>query len=195
MVQKMDRRVRRTRRLLSEALLALIVEQGYDSITIQNIVDRADLNRATFYLHYGNKDELLLVALETQFDALVAQLDGVSAENPIWEDETHEALVFRHVAEHADLYKVLLGENGMGYIVSRIITYIATVSREQLERSLPRDTQLNIPAEIVAQHVAGSLFSLLSWWVQNDMPYSPEEMARMCGQLNADGCLLAALTA
>ena len=53
--QKLDRRVRRTRRLLAEALVALIIEKEYETISITDITERADLNRATFYLHYGSK--------------------------------------------------------------------------------------------------------------------------------------------
>src|SRR5690554_1736020 len=72
MNEKVDRRVRRTRRQLCEAMLALLVERDYDTITVQEITERADLNRATFYHHFNHKDELLTAALEARFDELVA---------------------------------------------------------------------------------------------------------------------------
>ncbi|MCA9969251.1 MAG: TetR/AcrR family transcriptional regulator [Anaerolineales bacterium] len=191
MPQKLDRRVRRTRRQLSEALLALIVSRDYDSLTIQDITDTADLNRATFYLHYGSKEELLVAALEARFDELVAGFAAQPQTEPPWRDDTPEQLVFAHVAEYAPLYKVLLSERGMGYVVQRIIGYIAAHVRQEIEASPWRQAAPAVPPEIIAQHAAGSLFALVSWWVQHDMPYPAAEMAALANRL----CFMGALPA
>ena len=66
-----DRRVQRTRQLLNEALMALIVEKGYDAITVQNLIDRANLGRSTFYAHYQDKDDLLLSGMEEVVHSLI----------------------------------------------------------------------------------------------------------------------------
>jgi AcrR family transcriptional regulator len=188
MMPKMeDRRVRRTRRLLSDALLALVIEKEYEAITIQEIAERADLNRATFYLHYGSKEELLIESLEAQFDRLVATFAEVSAERPIWEEQSHIALTFAHAAEHSTLYKVILSERGMGYIIHRIINYLADECTRKLCASLPPQqlagTPATVPVEVVSQHVAGSFYATLAWWLTHDMPYPPEAMAEMVFQL------------
>jgi AcrR family transcriptional regulator len=185
--KKLDRRVRRTRNRLGQALLELVMEKGYDHITIQDITDRADLNRATFYLHYGSKEELLLVTLEERFDELVSQFDQLSAERPIWEDKQSILLTFQHVAENASLYKVLLSERGMGYLIHRIVDYIAESSSKQTQSSLPENARLTIPIGLLSRHVAGSLFALISWWVTNDMPYSAEYMTNASHQLCVSG--------
>ena len=77
MTKPMDRRVRRTRRRLRDALIQLIMEKGYDNVTIQNITDAADLSRATFYLHYTDKDELLASSLEEMFDELLDSVKDI----------------------------------------------------------------------------------------------------------------------
>ncbi|MCB8966638.1 MAG: TetR/AcrR family transcriptional regulator [Chloroflexota bacterium] len=186
MKRKVDRRILRTRRLLNEALLALLVERDYENITIQDITEQADLNRATFYLHYSSKEELLVAALEEQFDELVASIEDLATGQPIWEDQTPELMTFRHVAEHAPLYKALLSERGTGYIIHRIIGYIAAYGEARLQEELPANIELSFPATLLSMHAAGSLFALVSWWVTNDMPYSPEYMAevvlRMCNE-------------
>lgn len=182
-----DRRVRRTRRMLSEALMALVVEKEYETITIQEIAEQADLNRATFYLHYGNKEELLIASLEAQFDQLVATFSEVSAERPIWEEQSHMALTFAHVAEHAAVYKVILSERGMGYIINRIINYLADECTQKLCASLPPQQLAAVPVEVVSHHVAGSLYATLAWWLTHDMPYPPEEMADMVFRLCQSG--------
>jgi AcrR family transcriptional regulator len=185
--EKLDRRVRRTRRQLCEAMLALLVERDYESITVQEITERADLNRATFYHHFNHKDELLTAALEDRFDELVASFGELPKGNAIWGDHTPELLTFRHIAEHADLYKVLLGERGMGHVIHRIINYIARFTQNKLLTAHPSRTPSNITEAVIAHHVAGSLFALMSWWVTNNLPYTPEEMAEMAHILCTNG--------
>ena len=103
-------------------------------------------------------------------------------------------MVFAHVAEHASLYKVLLGENGMGYVINRIIDYIARFGELQLRAGLGT-FELDFPVEIVARHVAGSLYALITWWLMNDMPYTPREMAEMTTRLCVTGTVPEALLA
>ncbi len=178
----MDRRVRRTRNLLGQALQALITEKSYETITIQDITDRADLNRATFYLHYSSKEELLGDTLEAQFDQLVQRIEEESGGEIYKELSTSAAIVFEHVADHADLYKVLLGANGQGMVMYRILEYIARYDESWLRTAIAEE-QLTVPVPILARHFAGSLFSLVTWWLANDMPYSVEYMAEQLESL------------
>src|SRR5436189_198695 len=62
--KKLDRRVQRTRQLLQDALLAMVIEKGYDATTVQDIIDRANVGRATFYAHFPDKQTLLTSRLE-----------------------------------------------------------------------------------------------------------------------------------
>jgi AcrR family transcriptional regulator len=189
MKEKLDRRVRRTRRMLSTAILELMAEHPYEALTIQEITDRADLNRATFYLHFSNKDELLIAALEERFDELVARFEDTGMLRHDWDDAGAELLAFQHVAEHAPLYRRLLGERGMGYVIVRVIRYIAEFSEEQLRRRAPNSDGYIFPPALIAQHVAGSIFALINWWLANDMPYPPEYMARLAHELCVHGIL------
>jgi AcrR family transcriptional regulator len=182
MKQKIDRRVRRTRRLLAEALVQLITEKEYEAISITDIAERADLNRATFYLHYGNKEELLVDMLEERFDELVQRMDAINPNQPQWETHEAEILMFEHAAEHHAMYKVLLGEHGVGYVVNRIVQYIADVVEADMRRYLTEENS-TIPLILVAQHIAGSLYAQLAWWITNDMPYSAEYMAKITHRL------------
>lgn len=182
----MDRRKKRSRNLLGQALLELVREKKFEQITIQDITDRADLNRATFYLHYGSKEELLADSLEAYFDELVQQISTKTMNKPIWENPEADEMVFSHVADHADLYRVLLGENGLGYVINRVIDYIAQYSELQLRMGLGTAVT-QAPIEIMARHVAGSLYAIITWWLMNDMPYTPLQMAEMTTRLCVTG--------
>ena len=185
----LDRRQRRTRRLLSGALLDLIEEKGFAPLTIQEITDRADLNRATFYLHYGSKEELLADSLKSRFTELVEGLAEISIEHPIWADDMAPVLAFQHAADNIDLYRLLLNDTGAGYVGMQIIEFIARFSLEQLSRSLPPEVELNIPPAIISYQVAGSLLALIWWWVNEDMPLPPEEMGRIAHQMCISGTM------
>src|SRR5258708_20033897 len=78
--EKKARRIQRTRHLLRQALFTLIVERGYETITVEEITERANVGRATFYVHYKDKEELLLVCLEELFHETAATLGPISGE-------------------------------------------------------------------------------------------------------------------
>lgn len=181
-MEKVDRRVRRTRALLGQALRDLILTKPYETITIQDITNQADLNRATFYLHYASKEELLMDSLEQQFDALVERLEVEKNGRPMWENSVTMRLIFEYVAENARLYKVLLGPQGQGYVMYRVLNYIAQVDEGELQAAFGDDA-LPVPNVILARHFAGALFALIGWWLEEDMPYSPTYMAETIQQL------------
>ena len=183
MTEKLDRRKRRTRALLAEALIQLIMERGFENISITDIAETADLNRATFYLHYKNKEELLIKMLEARFDQLVVKINELNGAGIFsWQTYAAEKIVFEHVAEHADMYKVLLGPNAVGYVINRVIKYIAIVVESEIRQEFT-DEMVLAPIPIVAQHVAGALFAQICWWLEHDMPYTADHMARLTHEM------------
>ncbi len=184
-----DRRVRRSRRQLAQALLDLIAEKGYEAITIQEIADRADLNRATFYLHFASKEDLLIAALRDQFDALVTAMDAIAPTDPPWDNQAYDRLLFEHIADHADVYGALLGAHGLGLVIHQVITYMAQVIERDLHTQMPESAALNAPAPVVSYFYAGGLFALIKWWLEQGMPLPPQEMAALTNRLCARGVM------
>jgi AcrR family transcriptional regulator len=173
-----DRRIQRTRRLLRDALMALILENGYDAVTIQDITDRANLGRATFYLHYRDKEELLLNSLQDIYDELVATVEcDALATNKPGDDDMPGLVAFQHAAQHRDLYRVMLGGQAAAKIEHRIRDYLAEAVKCRMLTLCP-EAQLPIPVDLIAQHCAGSMLALIEWWLDHDLPYTPEYMAQ-----------------
>jgi AcrR family transcriptional regulator len=183
--RKTDRRIERTRRLLSEALISLILERGYDTITVQDITDQANLSRATFYLHYRDKEELLLASLQTIYDGLTESIRAFQMNDIL--DDRHEPmlLAFQHAAENRDLYRVMLRARSANAVTEGIRTYAAERILESLERTT-RYMTLRVPREVVAHHMAASLIGLITWWLE-DAPfarYTPAQMASLYQVMN-----------
>lgn len=187
--EKLDRRQQRTRRLLREALLALIVEKGYDDLSIEAITERADLRRATFYLHYANKDEFLEAVLYEIFDEVVQQLEPLTKGDALGGKTNVETftVMFRHIAANANLYRVILSGQGGARMARNIRNYLAGHVLRAL-KSVPA-RQLTLPADVLANYVAGTELNLITWWLENNLPYPPERMAAMTQQLVLNGVL------
>lgn len=186
--ESLDRRQQRTRRLLKAALISLILERGYDDLTIQDITDRADVRRATFYLHYATKDELLAQVLAAMFDELVAQIGPtITAGDPLAGKTRMEPFLamFEHVAAHRDLYCTLLSSGAGTRISQQIRTYLAGLLMNTL-RAQKRDL-VTVPVDALAFYLAGAELGLISWWLDSDSTLSPSEMAQLAHRLVLDG--------
>ena len=187
MANKLDRRVQRTRKALSQALIELILEKGYDAVRVQDIADRANLRAATLYLHYQNKEDLLLSTLETMIDDLVETLEALQQDDVSETVHQEFKAVFQHVRENKDLYRVIMGGQGSMTIRMRIRDYIATQSAKRIQKRLEQlgasedDSPLSI--DFVSKYVGGSLLALITQWLEDDGGYSAETMGEISERL------------
>ena len=175
-----DRRVRRTKQRLAEALQELIIERGYDRTTVQDIIDRADVGRSTFYAHYETKDDLLIGGL----DGFAAEMELQLAGSRVHERSIMPSLAFfRHVAEDHDLHRALIGSRGIEIATESVHRMLLRHARAGLELRTGAGDRTAIPLEVRAEFLAGSLLAFLTWWLDNDMPYPPERMDEMYQEL------------
>jgi AcrR family transcriptional regulator len=181
---KEDRRAQRTRQLLHNALMALMVEKRYDHITVQDIIDRANVGRSTFYAHFQDKEDLANSNLEHIFGQLSQHLDQMES----GEQQIVPTLgLFRHVqAQHQLIYTLVKGR-GMDLFVEKVQGYWNKKFEAQLEALLPQGQKTATPLPIVANYMAGALMTLIKWWMDNQMPYSPERMDEIFHQLVMPG--------
>ena len=195
--QQLDRRVRRTRQALQDALISLILEEGYDSVTIEEITDRADLGRTTFYLHFRDKEELLVHAIDSIAEDFIekhaALLDSdFTAEKATQKlkvnlDERILYHIFEHARENADLYKVMLRGEGSIKATERMRVLI---SQEAIKR-FPKENgvKLKVPLDLFGSLFAGALIEAVTWWLENDQPYDVRSMVEYFQQLFIYGAL------
>ncbi len=184
-MKRPDRRKQRTQQLLRDALIELILEKGYDAVTVQEITDRANLGRATFYLHYPEgKEQLFLTILKEMFDDLKSRSMPISEDEFRAADNPMRLMPFQHVLEYRDLYRAtLLSQDGMAAIMNGVREYLATSLQERIEPFVPQD-DLPVPLEALANYLSGAMISLVSWWLRQDKPYSAEEMSEIFFRLS-----------
>lgn len=179
-----DRRIQRTRQILQDALIELILNKGYEAVTVQDIIDRANVGRSTFYVHFRDKEDLLL----SGFEHLLAQLEEHLMSESV-ANESRWALnlsMFQHAQSQRKLYKALAGKQGGNVAVAHIQKYLFTYLHNHMKQVLSKRKK-GIPPEILAQYLSSSFISLLTWWLDNDSQYSPEQMNEYYRQLVEPG--------
>jgi AcrR family transcriptional regulator len=181
-----DRRVRRTRALLQNALTSLIVEKGYEAITVQEIIDRANVGRATFYAHFADKRTLLTSRLEDLRTALIQQQREALATS----GDGNRALTFsramlQHASDSLPLWRALAGRESGAFVMARIQEMLADLVRNDL--AALGLTQRGADRELLVQHLTGGFIAVMMWWLTGGAKLSAEEMGARFGKLAMQG--------
>lgn len=183
-----DLRVRRTQKHLKEALVALTLEKGYAAVAVQDIAERAMVNRATFYRHYEDKYDLVRRCLQDLLAEMpTADLLEVARAYPA---ELPPATVqfFRHISRHVPFYRAMLGRGGMPSFKEQLQASIERGVRQELGALGERCDPTLVPLDLVPNFIAGAAVGVLAWWLeQGDEPLPPEAMARAFATLVTPG--------
>ena len=183
-----DRRIQRTLQMLSNALFALIVERGYEAITVQDITERANIGRATFYLHYRDKEQLLKASMLSLFDELTKHVEPAPDFSATY--QSLSIRVFQHVAERHELYHALFQEGGPPAIIIRLHKWLASLIQHRLLSAhieqCSEDVD-SVDAELLSMHCAGSLLALVIWWLNHDLSPAAEQMGYLFWRLISPG--------
>ena len=184
--RKPDQRIRRTHERLGMALITLIQERPIDDVTVQEVLDRASVGRSTFYLHFRDKDDLLLSQLEMF-------LENMSTALSVRKEESHRVVpvaeLFAHIGNQNKLYRALAESGRLNDFFDLAQGYFA----RGIERRLTESKRLpNLPKrELVARAtaLAGSMLSLLRWWLDRGEKEPPRAMDELFHRMVWKGLL------
>lgn len=169
-----DRRVRRTRKALHDALLDLMVEKRYDAITVQDIIDRADIGRSTFYSHFTDKRDLLDSGFE-DLSQLLAQPPRSPTERR--EDPLRFSLaMFRHAHEHQRLARALVARSGANPVQDRLHQVLRQTIRAELDGWIARRHGSVPPDDLTVAFLAGAFLAVMASWLDTAPDRTPEEI-------------------
>jgi AcrR family transcriptional regulator len=174
--RKPDQRIRRTHARLGSALVELIQEKSIDDVTVQEVLDRAKIGRSTFYLHFRDKDDLLLSQFETFLEMITTMLS-------IRGEESHRVVpvaeMFEHIGSGKKFYRVLADSGRLDDFFELAEGYFARGIERRLRESkrVTKLPQRELAARAFA--LAGSLLSLLRWWMDRGAKESPTAMDEM----------------
>lgn len=177
---KIDRRIRRTRDALGDALLKLMQEKPFETVTVQQVLDEAGVGRSTFYAHYRDKNDLFLSDVED----FLQGMSSVLLRRP--EVSNRIAPVrefFAHVAGMRPLYEALIAAGKVRDFLEMGQEYFARAIEQRLAELPLSRALVSTQRSAMAHAFAGALLSLLSWWIDRRAAASPEEMDNLYHQM------------
>jgi AcrR family transcriptional regulator len=179
-----DRRAARTRRSIRQALIDLMHGVRFEDITVQDILDRADVGRSTFYAHYTDKEDAVRQMFEEMLESLTR---GVAREEDSKEVSFPIGLMLRRLRDQRSAQGVWLNDRGREFLFSVGQAYWNRRIERELRAHQKGGGVPGIPYAVAAQMVTGAATALLNWWIKNKMPYTPEEMQKMFDRMMAPG--------
>ncbi|USL39182.1 MULTISPECIES: TetR/AcrR family transcriptional regulator [Priestia] len=181
MLKKTDLRVIRTRKMIKESFIDLIQEKGYESITIRDITDNALINRATFYLHYVDKQDLVDKLIDEVFEELTDIINPCiyiqKKRVKISQFQSMIEAIFTNIFHHATFYQIMLSEKGVHGFNRKMQGVILEKFRKEFATINLQEQKFSTPPELLIHFISSALIGTVEWWVNNDLVYSPKHMA------------------
>ena len=178
MAKPLDRRIQKTRKALLNALISLILEKGYDKVTIQDIIDRADVGRSTFYAHFENKEHLLLSG-QRDFQ----KMTGLAADDAVDQvsgPSIDFLMFFEHILQNQKLARAMMLDRNDQFVGRFFRDIMASRIKDFLKR------QRRLKGKLVNYHAeagAAAMMSLVLTWLENGCQPAPAEMAQVARDL------------
>lgn len=169
----MDRRTKKTKNSIYNAFTELLLKEKYSKITIQEIIDLADIGRSTFYSHFETKDELLKSMCTDIFDEMHSNKIISSSENP------HFMLlnILYHIKENEKIIRGVFLSESSEIFMKYLKDYFSNKIEQHFLGSYSENV-MSIPKDFLINHIYGSFLAMVKWWVFGNMKQTPEELAR-----------------
>ena len=177
----MDRRQQKTRAAIFTAFSALLAEKSYSKITVQEIIDAADVGRTTFYAHFETKDDLLKALCEELFGHIISSALDCTHTHGLYSDRNVPESVFCHLLQHLQE-----DENNILALLScesseLFLRYFKDSLNELIQSQFVKQNRKNntdIPQDFLVNHISGSFVEMVLWWIRGRMKQTPEELDR-----------------
>ncbi len=179
--KRLDRRIQATREGLLNALFALIAERGYERLTIQNLLDRAGIGRATFYSHFESKDALLACSVARLRAGIVQAWKATSGQRLGF-----TLPLFQHFASARRIYLMTVVRENEVSVERHIRQMLRDLVREDLA-TRRSSGQGDASVDLATHYVVGALWSTIVWWMDSTSPLSPEKINALFQRLTFPG--------
>lgn len=172
-----DRRIVRTQEAIKKAFLELMSEKSFDSITIQDISDRANINRATVYLHYLDKFDLLDKIMEEHINNMSNLCESETEMD--WIESTVHCI--EYLESNYLFFATMLASGGAPYFRSRFVQH--NIEEFKKDVDITKGKNFDQSEDVIVEFVANAYVGVVEWWLKNGMPYSPRVLAEQVGRL------------
>lgn len=182
-MKKVDRRILKTRRAIIVAYLSLLEEKNMHAISVSDITERADINRATFYAHYKDKQHLQ----EQSIKEILDDLEKAIEIKPSGEKTTEFSLtmlqdiferMFENIYIHSEFYTIMLGEHGPSVFAEKLQVIIRTYTQKGLEVVKVDGIDSTVSQDIYLSYMTSAQLGVIHYWRKHQFRESPAFMAK-----------------
>ena len=175
----MDRRQQKTRQAIYNAFTSLLTEKSYNNITVQNIIDEANVGRTTFYAHFETKDDLLKSVCQELFSHIIVTTMDAAHSCGLYSEQDAPHSVFCHLLQH-----LKKNDNNILSLLSckssdLFLQYFKDSMNELIKKQFTLQTSgsnIDIPQDFLINHITGSFVEMVNWWIKGHMKQTPEEL-------------------
>ncbi|MGR3762845.1 TetR/AcrR family transcriptional regulator [Rossellomorea sp. NS-SX7] len=174
----MDRRIKKTKKSIKEALFKFAVIKGMENVTVQDIIDEADINRATFYYHYKDKYNLFQEIVDETLEGLVNDV-VIQQETQSFADIIYSPALaaFEHVDRYKDVYKIIISKKGLPELRWKMLDTLKSSVRKNIDLIQDGRFDISVEKDFLVNFIAGALLALIIDWIESDSPNEPSVMA------------------
>ena len=173
----MDRRVYKSKKAIMDALIQLMSEKDFETITINEIADEANVNRGTIYLHYTDKYDLLNQCIEDHLSKLFKScLPNGDVSN--FPSEAGLLRIFEYLEQHFSFYSVMLTNKGVPTFRNRLLTMVQRGLAIKMEKMNESNANGDINRDVTVQFLASAIIGTIEWWLVQSMPYPAKNVVK-----------------
>ncbi|MBO0481620.1 MULTISPECIES: TetR/AcrR family transcriptional regulator [Enterococcus] len=193
MVKKIDLRVKRTHKMIIEAFIRLVEEKGYDNVTVQDIADEAMINRATFYAHFKDKQDLYEQIFEMAINAFTSVLDleQLVHGNRIKVKQIIAALtnIYKNIQERKTFFLTIMDGSSNELLRKKLEELLYNKYANIFNRLKITENELEVPIDFIIEYMTSIFIGTLHWWITSDTNMSAEQLAALVVKLVGNGHL------
>ena len=179
----MDRRQRKSREAIFKAFNNLLARKNYHKITVQDIIDEADIGRTTFYSHFETKDELLKETCKTLFDHVFSGASNATCNHKFKIENNNVSTIITHMLYHLrdnqkNIIEILTCDNNHCVYQNNemFLKFFQHNIDDFFRQYMTIKPQQNIPEEFLINHISGSFVNMVKWWLKGGLKETPEEL-------------------
>ncbi|MBM7689688.1 TetR family transcriptional regulator [Enterococcus ureilyticus] len=193
MSKKTDLRVKRTHKMIIEAFFLLVEEKGYDSITIQDIADEAMINRATFYAHFKDKQDLYEQIFDFAVDAFTSVIDTeqiiVSNRIKVKQIEFLLTHIYVNIQKNKNFFLTIMDGSSNELLRKKLADIIYEKYADIFSKLKITENDIEVPIDFIIEYMTSIFIGTLHWWITSDTDMSPNHLARLVIKLVGNGHL------
>lgn len=179
-----DRRIQKTRKALHDALISLMKQRKYELITVQDILDQANCGRSTFYMHYTDKDDLLVDGMNDLLETLRKSQKATSTSTKKYERVIgFSSALFDHAYDHRSIFKLLVGSRGWDLFRNRMEEILIQLIREEAKNLYKKRSPSDSSIELFVYFLAASFLTVWTWWMNQKTLLDPQQIDAMFRQM------------